>query len=186
MRRMALVVLSAVATISVAQAGDMARSGEWGIQSALSVGSSPVLATTAVGAKFMVSHAVAVRAEVGFQTVSPAGGGNSVTGYEFGAGFEYHLTSAPGNVSPYVGLQLGFGGGSTGGGGNTPMRFGANAVFGGEYFFSSNFSAAGEIGIGFNSLSNQPAPTIQDPNATGSTTTFGTGSAIFILTWYMN
>ena len=186
MKNIALVLMAIALVGAVAHAADMPKQGQWGIQTSIGVASSPVLGSSTIGAKFMVSHNVAIRAEIGVTSVSPAGGGGSTTGFEIGAGFEYHLASAPGNVSPYLGLQAGFGGGSVSGGGSTPSRFGVNAVFGGEYFFSSNFSAAGEVGIGFSSLSNQPAPTVTDPTATGSTTRFGTGSAIFILTWYMN
>jgi hypothetical protein len=186
MKNIALALMVIALLSTTGYAADMAKQGEWGIQTSLGVASSTILATSSVGFKFMVSHNVAIRAEAGFSTFSPAGGGGSTSGFEFGAGFEYHLTSAPGSVSPYLGLQAGFGGGSVSGGGTTPSLIGANAVFGGEYFFSSNFSAAGEIGVGFSSLTNQPAPTPQDPTATGSSTTFGTRSVIFIVTWYMN
>ena len=176
MKKIALVLVAIAVLSTAAMAGDMAKSGQWGIQTALGVSNSPVFGTSNVGVKFMASENLAIRVEVGFATVSPPGGGGSTSGYAIGAGFEYHMESKGGNVSPYVGLQAGFGGGSVPGGGTTPTAFQVNGVWGGEYFFSSNFSWGGEIGLGFVSA-----------GASGATTTgFGTGSATMIATWYLN
>ncbi len=181
MKKIAL-VLMAIALISAsALAGDMAKQGQWGIQTSLGIASQPVtlagqLPVASVGAKFMVSENIAVRVELGFVSSSPSGGGGSTSGYNIGAGFEYHMESKGGNVSPYVGAQLGFAGMSVPGGGTTPTSFSVGGVFGGEYFFSSNFSWGGELGIGFNSQGVSGA----------TTTTIATGSATMIATWYLN
>ena len=186
MKKVALVLMAIVLVGSVAMSQGMAKSGQWGIQTSLGVASSPVRTTPTVGLKFMASENLAVRVEAGFNSYSPAGGGNTTTGYAFGAGFEYHMT-AVGSVSPYVGFQAGYGGGSTGGGGSTQTSFGAAGVWGGEYFFSSNFSWGGEVGIGFTSTSN--VLTGVDINGLpiyGTRSEIGTGSATLIATWYLN
>ena len=176
MKRIAFVLIAIAVLSTAAMAGDMAKSGSWGIQTAIGVASSPVLSASNVGVKFMASENLAIRVEVGFVTISPPGGGGSTSGYQVGAGFEYHMESKGGSVSPYVGLQAGYGGGSLPGGGTTPNSFAVNGVWGGEYFFSSNFSWGGEVGIGFLST-----------GASGNTTSaFGTTSATMIATWYLN
>jgi hypothetical protein len=150
-----------------------------------------VQSTGSIGLKFMASENVAVRVEAGFSSNSPAGGGGSTSGYAVGAGFEYHMT-AVGGVSPYVGLQAGYASGSVpspavGTAPPVPAAISVNGVWGGEYFFSSNFSWGGEIGVGFSSLSNQQSGVDALGNPTyGSASAFGTGSATMILTWYLN
>jgi hypothetical protein len=176
MRRVSFLVLLTVSLAALGQAGDMARSGSWGIQSAIGVSSATGPGAATIGVKFFVSREVAIRVEAGVTSISPPGG-STATGYAVGAGFEYHFAPV-GGVSPYLGVQGGYGGSSVSGGGNTPSVFGARAVWGGEYFFSSNFSWAGEIGFGFSSYK---------PASGSSTNTFGTtGTAAFILSWYMN
>ncbi|HTK80974.1 MAG TPA: hypothetical protein VL633_01665 [Bacteroidota bacterium] len=152
----------------------MAKSGQWGIQTSLGAGSQT---SSTIGLKFMASENLAVRVEAGFTSFSPGGGGSTSSGYGFGAGFEYHMT-AVGGVSPYVGLGAGYNGVSIGGAANNPSTFNVLGFWGGEYFFSSNFSWAGQIGLGFNSFS---------PGGGGnSQTTIGTTSLATTLTWYMN
>ena len=176
MKKVLLVLLAVVLIGSVASAQSMAKNGQWGIQTSLGLASSPVAGVSTIGAKFLVSDDVAIRVELGLTSVSLSGGGGSTTGYGIGAGFEYHLTGGKGNVSPYVGLGVGYGGGSTPGGGTTPTTLAVQGFFGGEYFFSSNFSWAGQIGLGFGST-----------GVSGATTTaIATGSATMIATWYIN
>jgi hypothetical protein len=187
MKKIAL-VLMAIALISAsAFAGDMAKSGQWGIQTSLGVGTSPQ-SVGSIGVKFMASENLAIRVKAGFVSFTPpvasGGSSSSTSGYEVGAGFEYHMESKGGSVSPYVGLQFGYGGESlptpSGGGTvNNASTWAVNGVFGGEYFFSSNFSWGGEIGIGYANVST---------GATGVDAghAFGTTSATSIVTWYLN
>src|SRR5258708_3904133 len=104
MKKIALVLIAIAIVSSAAIAGDMAKSGQWGIQSSLGAGSG---SSSTLGLKFMASENLAVRVEAGFESFSPGGGGSSTSGYGFGAGFEYHMT-AVGGVSPYVGLGAGY------------------------------------------------------------------------------
>ncbi len=182
MKKIALVLIAIAIVSTAAIAGDMAKSGQWGVQTSLGVASSPQPIST-LGLKFMASENLAVRIEAGFGSFSPGGSGSSTSsGYAFGAGFEYHMT-AVGGVSPYVGLQAGYGGESTptptGGTSTNASNVSVNGVWGGEYFFSSNFSWAGEIGLGFVSSSS-------GVTGASSSSTIGTGSATVILTWYLN
>jgi hypothetical protein len=184
MKKIALVLLAMVLVSSIAISGDMAKSGQWGINTSLSIATpSSGLSVNAAGFKFMATDNVAVRASVGFTSFN-SGGTNSTTtsGYSFAAGFEYHMT-AIGGVSPYLGLQAGYGGASLpnlASGYSNPNVFTVAGVYGGEYFFSSNFSLAGEVGIGFSSSNSGY------PNASAQTT-FGTvGVAGLVATWYLN
>lgn len=181
MKQIALVLFAIAVLTSAAMAGDMAKSGQWGIQTSIGVASSPQ-SVSSIGLKFMASENLAIRIEAGFGSFSPGGTGSSTSGYQFGAGFEYHMT-AVGNVSPYVGLQAGYGGESvpvpTGGSAANASNINVRGVWGGEYFFSSNFSWAGEIGLGFTSKSS-------GVTGASSSSTIATGSATFILTWYLN
>lgn|GEM_PF-1795026 len=191
MKQIALVLMAIAIVSASALAGDMAKSGQWGVQTSLGAASSPVQSTGTIGLKFMAAENVAVRVEVGLSSNSAAGGGSSTTGYAVGAGFEYHMT-AVGGVSPYVGLQAGYASGSVpapavGTAPPTPAAIAVTGVWGGEYFFSSNFSWGGEIGVGFASLSNQYTGLDAQGNPTyGSSSSIGTGSATLILTWYLN
>ena len=158
---------------STAFAEGAARGGQFGIQTAVILSGTGLSPGASLGAKYMISDNMALRAALGIINVSSAGA--STTGYDLGVGFEYHF-GGKGGVSPYAGAQLGYSGGSFSTGGAAPTDFGLSGVFGAEYFFSSNFSAAGELALGFNS-----------GTAGGvTTTTIGTGSAIFLLTWYIN
>ena len=143
MRKTFLVILAVMLIGSFAFAEGAPRAGEFGIQGALiftTLGFGPV---GDVGAKYFINDTMAIR--VGLGIVNTSSGGTSQTLYDLGAGFEYHL-GGKGGVSPYVGAELSYGGESLSAGGTTPSVFGLAAVFGGEYFFSSNFSWAGEIG----------------------------------------
>jgi len=175
MKKIALVLIAIAVLSTAAMAGDMAKSGQWGIQTSLGAGSQT---SSTIGLKFMASENLAIRVEAGFASFSPGGGASTSSGYGFGAGFEYHMT-AVGGVSPYVGLGAGYNGVSIGGAANNPSAFNVLGYWGGEYFFSSNFSWAGQIGFGFNSTSSgvSGAPTA---------TTIGTTSLATTLTWYMN
>src|SRR5436309_2222992 len=165
MNRVALTLMAMLLIVSIASSqGTMAKSGQWGVQTSIGLSSSPILSTATIGAKFMASDNLAIRVEAGFASSTPpsppTGSSSATTGYGFGGGFEYHMDSKGGSVSPYVGLEAGYGGGSTpspstGTAPPTPALFGVEGVVGGEYFFSSNFSWGGEIGVGFQSLSNQ-------------------------------
>ena len=106
MKKIALVLIAIAVLSAAAMAGDMAKSGQWGIQTSLGAASG---SSSTIGLKFMASENFAVRVEAGFQSFSPGGGGSSTSGYGFGAGFEYHMT-AVGGVSPYVGLGAGYAG----------------------------------------------------------------------------
>ncbi len=186
MKRIALVLIAIAILSASALAGDMAKSGQWGIQTSLSAGTSPQ-SVTSVGFKFMASENLAIRLKAGFSSFTPpvASGtsSSSTSGYEFAGGFEYHMESKGGSVSPYVGLQFGYGGESLptpqGGTVNNASEWDVDGVFGGEYFFSSNFSWAGEIGIGYANAST-------GASGVDSGHGFGTTSATMIATWYLN
>src|SRR5437016_11746945 len=175
MKKIVLVFIAIAVVSTAAMAGDMAKSGQWGVQTSLGSGG---FFTSTVGLKFMASENFAVRVEAGFNSNSPGGGASSSSYYGFGAGFEYHMT-AVGGVSPYVGLGAGYSGASIGGASNNPSIVNVQGYWGGEYFFSSNFSWAGQIGLNFTSVSSGQtgAPTA---------TSIGTTSGQFILTWYLN
>jgi hypothetical protein len=177
MKRLSLALFALVIVGSLAFAEGSAKRGQFGIQTQLGLATSPVIGTSSFGAKYMVTDTIAIRAEVGL--TSQSSNGASFTGYELGGGFEYHF-GGKGGVSPYAGAQLGYAGGSTSAGGSQPSEFILKGVFGGEYFFSTNFSLAGEIALGFDSQT----------GAGVTTTTFfteGAGAgASLIATWYIN
>jgi len=179
MKKIALVLMAIAIVSTAAMAGDMAKSGQWGVQTSLGSGNG---STATVGLKFMASENLAIRVEAGFNSFSPGGSGSSsTTGYGFGAGFEYHMM-AVGGVSPYVGLGAGYSGSSLPNlpaGQSNPNQFNVQGYWGGEYFFSSNFSWAGQIGLGFTSTSS-------GISGASASSNFGTTSAQFILTWYLN
>ncbi|HVP18618.1 MAG TPA: hypothetical protein VMU36_06440 [Spirochaetia bacterium] len=159
------------------------KPGEFGIQGGVvftsllaAGGTSP---NGSLGAKYFVNDNVALRA--GFGVVNVAAGGASTTAYSFGAGFEYHL-AGKGGVSPYVGAAVSYSGESLSGGGSTPSDFGIKAIFGGEYFFSNNFSWAGELGLGYDSLYNPGTPPLIPATTTSSIGTIGFGT---FLTYYI-
>ncbi len=176
MKKLLLVVIAIAVVSTAAFAQGTPRKGAFGIQTAVIItgtGAGPGAAGS-LGAKYMVTDAIGLRAALGVLNTST--GGTSSTGFDLGAGFEYHFTGK-GGVSPYVGAELGYSGESLSGGGPTPSEFALNGVFGAEYFFSSNFSWGGEVKLGFWSAT----------TAGGATTTFlGTDAVSFIMTWYVN
>jgi len=179
MKKIALVLMAIAVLSAAAFAGDMAKSGQWGIQTSLSTSSQTL------GLKFMASENLAIRAEGGFQSSTPAVASgqtsSSTTFYVFGAGFEYHMMGV-GGVSPYVGLGGGYLGSSypnlqapyT-----NPNAWFIEGHWGGEYFFSSNFSWAGQLGLKYTSASDGITG---DSNANS----FNTFNATMIATWYLN
>jgi hypothetical protein len=174
MKRLMVSVLLLAAAGALVFAEGAPKGSEFGIQTSLGVTNSPVGGgVSSIGAKFFLTDAVALRAEFGL--LSSSGGGTTTTGFEFGVGGEYHF-AGKGGVSPYIGAQFGYGGGSVPGGAAAPSIFAILAAFGGEYFFSSNFSLAGEVRFGFSS-----------ENAAGVTTSnIGTAGVGLIGTWYIN
>jgi hypothetical protein len=176
MKRLLVVILVVAAVSTAAFAQGAPRKGAFGIQTAVIITTSGFGpgASGSLGAKYMVTDAIGLRAALGI--LNSSSGGASTTGYDLGAGFEYHL-AGKGGVSPYLGAELGYSGASFSGGGTTPSSFAVNAVFGAEYFFSSNFSWGGEAQLGFNSFTTAGGVT---------TTSLGTGAVSFIMTWYVN
>src|SRR5262245_6773002 len=179
MKKIALVLMAIAIVSTAAFAGDMAKSGQWGVQTALSNQS------WTLGLKFMASENLAIRAEGGFESTTPAvpsgQTSSSTTYYLFGAGFEYHMM-AVGNVSPYVGLGGGYAGQSLPNlpaGQSNPNQWFVEGHWGGEYFFSSNFSWAGQIGLQYNSTST-------GLSGYSSANSFSTFNATMIATWYLN
>ena len=161
-------VLALASTVAFAQAE--ARAGQFGIQTSVVFTATNLSPGGSLGAKYMISNNMAIRAALGFENTSNLG-----TGYDIGAGFEYHF-GGKGGVTPYVGGEFSYSSGTLSSGATADSVFGLNGIFGAEYFFSSNFSWAGELSLGFFSAS-----------AAGTTvTTIGTGQALFILTWYIN
>ncbi len=177
MRKLMLVLVALVAFTIAVEAQAAPKSGQFGMQTAVTFTSTTFSPTGTnfsspsgdIGVKYMITDVIGIRGALGFAN-SSAG-----TGFDIAAGFEYHL-AGKGGVSPYAGAQLSYSGSSVSGGGGAPSNFGLSAVFGAEYFFSSNFSWGGEAQLGFRSAS----------DGTTSQTTFGTAQALLILTWYLN
>ena len=183
MKKIALVLIAIFVISAVSFAGDMAKSGSWGVQTSLGIASSPVMSTNSLGLKFWISDNMAIRAELGYLSYTPPIG-DATSGYAIGGGFEYHMTPM-GNLSPYVGIELGYGGGSVPGGGDTQSSFAVAGAWGAEYFFASNFSWAGEVQLGYLSTSNVPYTDSNGLPALGTESYFGTGSATMTLSWYI-
>jgi hypothetical protein len=172
MKRLVLVLIAVVLISISAFAEGTPKAGEFGIQTSVAVFtflSVPPLAS--LGAKYWITDAMALRAGLGFASQS---GSNSMTAYDIGAGFEYHF-AGKGGVSPYAGIQASINS-QTPSGGSATTGYMINAVLGGEYFFSNNFSWGGEIGIGVGG---------SDNNGVTSTLVSTVGAAT-ILTWYLN
>lgn len=170
MKRFLLVVV-VVAVVS-AYGFAQAKAGEIGIQ-----GGSTVFTTTslgpaeAVGVKVVVADNIALRADLGLESF--AFGGSTETLLDAAAAVEFHF-GGKGGVSPYAGGEVSYSTGTFTGLPTPYSTFGVAGLIGGEYFFSSNFSWAGEARLGFISESN-PTMTILG--------TFGFAS---FLTWYLN
>ena len=174
MKKIILVFVAVVAINFSVMADGAPKKGLFGIQTAVGLTSTSFSASGFLGAKYFFTDAIAARASLGFanSTVGAAGGG---TGFDLGAGFEYHF-GGKGGVSPYAGAELGYSIGSPAGGGTSSNDFVVDGVFGAEYFFSSNFSWAGEVRLGYTTGS----------NAGTNFSIFGTDWAAFILSWYLN
>lgn len=174
MKRLFLVVLAVALVSSLAFAEGAPKAGEFGLQGAFTLTSVGLGSTFDVGLKYLITDSVALRAALGLANVSATGG--STTYYDLGAGLEYHF-GGKGGVSPYAGVEVSYSGLSFSTGGSTPSDFAFAAMFGGEYFFSSNFSWAGEARLGFDSAKTAGGAT---------TTTIGTIGVGSFLTWYLN
>jgi hypothetical protein len=174
MKRLLLVLVAVMAINFSVMADGAPRKGTIGIQSAVGLTGTNLSPSGSLGAKFFITDAIAVRASLGFSSSTTSGGGGG-TGFDLGAGFEYHF-GGKGGVSPYAGVELGYSIGSPAGGGNAQNVFAVDGVFGAEYFFSSNFSWAGELMLGYAS----------NTIGAASSSSFGTNAAIFIITWYLN
>lgn len=174
MKRAVLAVSFLVLMGSLAFAEGAPKAGEFGLQGSLIFTSAPFGSSAGdIGVKYIVSDNIAIRAGVGI--LNQSSGGGSLTLYSIGGGFEYHF-GGKGGVSPYAGAEVSYSGESLSTGGTTPSDFGLAAVVGGEYFFSNNFSWAGEGRLGFDSAT----------AAGTTTTTIGTFGFATFLTWYLN
>jgi hypothetical protein len=172
MKKLVLVILAVVLVSSSTFAEGAANAGQFGLQTALTFTSVGLGFAGDLGAKYLITSNIAVRAALGLSSTSAAGA--STTLFDVAAGVEYHF-GGKGGVSPYAGAEISYSGASVPAG-KGPSSFGLNGVFGGEYFFSSNFSWAGEARLGFRS-----------DNAAGATaTTIGTAGIATFLTWYIN
>jgi outer membrane protein W len=194
MKKLAFVFLALVLVSSLAFSGDVAKSGEFAIQTSLGIASGNNIAGpgfSTLGVKYMLNDMWALRGEVGYATMSPANSNlSSSNSFGIGAGIEDHM-SANGGVSPYWGVQFGYGTGSpsTASGQTAPSNpstINFKAVLGGEYFFTSNFSWAGELGLGYWMVNNQQYQDANNVTQSGSTKLLSTGSATVILSWYIN
>lgn len=168
MKKLLLVLVAVILISTFAYAEGAPKAGEFGIQGGVTFTNVAVPGGD-LGAKYWLSSAMALRAAVGFANI--ASGGASTTGYNLGAGFEYHF-GGKGGVSPYAGAAISYSGESFSTGGNTNSAFGFQLVFGGEYFFSDNFSWAGELGIGYGSTTNTVPTTVTTLGTVGMLGTF--------------
>lgn len=174
MKKIVLAILAVVLVSSLTFAEGEAKSGQFGVQAGLTFTRTTLGFAGDLGAKYMITDNIAIRAALGLLNISS--GGDSTTLYDLGAGFEYHF-GGKGGVSPYAGAEISYSGASSSAGGDTPSEFGLDAVFGGEYFFSSNFSWAGEARLGF---------IFDDDGAGTKTNIIGTLGFATFLTWYIN
>jgi hypothetical protein len=173
MKKLLLVMLASVMIGSLGFAEGMAKAGKLGLQTAITFTNATGSSAGDIGVKYIITDEIALRAAIGLLHYS--GSGSSQTLFDIGAGFEYHFR-ALGGVSPYAGAALSYSGESLSSGGSTPSDIGISALGGAEYFFSSNFSWAGEARIGFGSYN----------SGSSTTTRIGTlGMYTFIMTWYL-
>jgi len=166
-----LLFIALVLVVVAAAAFAQAKKGQFGTQVAGTITSTGASPAGALGARYMITDNIAVRAMLGFLNNSST----TTTGYDLLGAFEYHF-AGKGGVSPYVGAEIGYSGQAASGGGPTPSDFGVQAVFGAEYFLSSNFSWGGEASLGFDSAT----------SAVPATTTKLSTSVSTLLTWYLN
>ncbi|HTX71678.1 MAG TPA: outer membrane beta-barrel protein [Rectinemataceae bacterium] len=173
MKRLVLATAFVILLAFAVGAQGAPKAGEFGVQGAVIFTSVGGTSAGDVGVKYVITDKIAVRAGLGL--LSQSSGGNSASFYSLGVGFEYHLAPKAG-VSPYAGGELSYSGESLSSGGTTPTDFAIAGVFGGEYFFSPNFSWAGEARVGFDSSSTVGT----------TTTTIGTFGFATFLTWFVN
>src|SRR5437899_2135263 len=103
MKKIALILIAIFVITALSFGGDMAKTGSWGVQTSLGVangapGTSGFPSAPTVGMKFWASDNMAIRAEVGYASLSPASGGNSASAYNVGGAFEYHMAPVAGGV----------------------------------------------------------------------------------------
>ena len=171
MKRLILVIVIAVFGVA---AFAQAKPGQFGIQGGfILTGLTNITSGTDLGCKVWVTDAMALRASLGLLSQSTAG--TTTTGFTLGAGLEYHF-AGKGSVSPYVGAEVGYSGVSVSTGASTPSDVAVDAVFGGEYFLTSNFSWGGQLMLGVESYS----------PAVGSSTSYLYTAFATSLTWYLN
>ena len=174
MKKLVLVMLAMVVVNSLVFAEGEPAAGKFGVQTRLIFTSTSLPSASGFGAKFMINDSIALRAALGILNYKSSG--SSITLFDLGAGFEYHF-APKGGVSPYVSAELSYSAASFSGGGTSPSDFGLCAAIGGEYFFSSNFSWAGEARLGYDSYK----------DGAGVTTTYiGTFGFATFLTFYIN
>jgi hypothetical protein len=172
MKRLLLPVLVLLLVGYLAFAEGAPKGGDFGIQGGLNFTS--VVPVASLGVKYFINDNIALRAGVGLVNVYNGGTTITTTGYTFAGGFEYHF-GVKGGVSPYLGAQVSYSGESISGGAAGSSDAAIRAIVGGEYFFSNNFSWAGELGLGYESVY----------NGTTTSTEIGTVGASFIITYYL-
>ena len=172
MKKLVLVTLAILLAGGFALAEGIASPGQFGLQTAVTLTNAGLSPSFDVGAKYILTTNIALRAALGLLSSSSAG--SSTTYFDLGAGFEYHF-GGTGGVSPYAGAEISYSTTSAPGG-NGQSQFGLAGVFGGEYFFSSNFSWAGETRLGV----------LLDHSAGVNTTILGTIGFATFLTWFIN
>jgi hypothetical protein len=126
----------------------------------------------AIGVTHMANDDIALRADAGVRRQSYSAAPGTITVYDLGLGLEYRF-AGKGGVPPYVGAPFDYSGESISPEADTPSDLGIMALFGGEYFFSGNFSWAGEARVGFNN--NKSACRGEGSSPEGSS--FGASSA---------
>jgi hypothetical protein len=174
MKKLPLVVLASVLAGSLGFGQGMAKAGKFGLQTAITFTDATGSSAGDIGVKYMIADGLALRAALG--VLHYGGSGSSQTLFDVGAGFECHFRALAG-VSPYAGAALSYSGEVLSSGGSAPSDFGIAALGGAEYFFSDNFSWAGEARLGFRTYD----------SGSSTTTRLGTlGMYTFIMTWYLN
>jgi outer membrane protein W len=175
MKKLVLIMFAAIVAGSLAFGQVTARGGQIGLQAG-TIFTGIGEYTGAIGVKYLVNDAIALRADAGVRHYSYSTNSGTITAYDLGLGLEYHF-EGKGGVSPYVGALFNYSGESVSPKVDTPSDLGLMALFGGEYFFSSNFSWAGEARIGYDYYKSAAGDTI---------TTIGTYGFATFLTYYFS
>jgi hypothetical protein len=173
LKKLVLIIMATVVIcLTVDAQGAFPKAGQFGLQTDLVFTSTGFGNAGDVGAKIMITDNLALRLALGVQgsTLSLSSINTLV---DLGAGLEFHFR-IKGGVSPYLGVEV-----STNVASFTDVDYlsyggGICAVFGGEYFFSSNFSWAGEARVGGIYFAEPPSGAI------------GTLGFATFLTWYFN